>query len=133
MSAASSPVPLIENPQQRARVCRALLALVGASERWTPGGPAPAARVSPPGTGDPDAHRILAACWALWEGCSTLSLADFLQLSPRRLEAAGELLAAIARGSASIDEWLARFEPGARDAASARPPGASRGRGLVSG
>lgn len=133
MAAASGPAPLIADERQRARVCRALLALVGASERWTPGGPAPAARVSPPGNGDPDAHRILAACWALWEGCSTLSLAEFLQLSPPRLEAAGELLAAVARGPASVDDWLARYERVALDAASGPRPGAARGRDLVSG
>jgi hypothetical protein len=96
---------------QRARVCRALLALVGATERWTPNGPAPAARIAPPSQGDPDAARILAACWAIWEGCSTLTLDEILLLSPPRLEAAGELFAAMARGPAAIDAWLARFEP----------------------
>jgi hypothetical protein len=124
--------PLIASAPQRARVCRTLLALVGATERWTPSGPTPAARVSPPGNGDPDVQRILAACWAIWDGCSTLALADFLQLRPRRLETAGELLAAIARGPAAIEDWLARFEPVAGAAASARPS-PSRRTDVVSG
>jgi hypothetical protein len=95
---------------QRARVCLALLALVDATERWTPQGPAPDARVAPPRSGDPDAPRLLAACWAIWEGCSTLTLDELLLLRPQRLEAVGELLAALARGSAAIDGWLVRYE-----------------------
>jgi len=96
---------------QRARVCRALLGLVDAAERWTPAGPATDARVSPARSQDPDAPRLLAACWALWEGSSTLTLSELLRLSPPRLEAVGELLAALARGPLAVEAWLERFEP----------------------
>jgi hypothetical protein len=95
---------------QRARVCLALLGLVDATERWTPNGPAPDARVAPPRSADPDAPRLLAACWALWEGCSTLTLDELLLLSSPRLEAVGQLLAALAHGSVAIDAWLERYE-----------------------
>jgi hypothetical protein len=106
----ADPLTSFTSGTQRARVCLALLALVGASERWTPAGPAPGARVSPPRSGDPDAPRLLAACWAIWEGCSTLTLDELLLLRPQRLEAVGELLAALPRGSAAIDGWLSRYE-----------------------
>ena len=97
--------------QQRARVCMALLALVDAADRWTPTGPAPGARVAPSRSLDPDARSMLAVCWAIWEGSSTLSLNELLQLSPPRLEAVGELLAAIARGPAAVDGWLGGHAP----------------------
>jgi hypothetical protein len=90
-------------------VCIALLTLVDAASSWTPTGPAPDARVAPSRTLDPDGRAMLAVCWAIWEGSSTLSLHELLQLSPPRLEAVGELLAAIARGPAAIDGWLERF------------------------
>jgi hypothetical protein len=113
---------------QRARVCLALLALVDATERWTRNGPAPGARVAPPRSADPDAGRLLAACWAIWEGCSTLTLDELLLLSTPRLEAVGELLAALARGSAAIDAWLARYEgvPGPPPSPSRRAASAGR-------
>jgi hypothetical protein len=94
------------------------LALVDAAERWTPTGPALAAREAP---SDPDVRRILAACWALWEGCSTLSLDELLLLRPSLLEAVGELIAALARGPAAVDAWLARFEPAQGSSASPTP------------
>ena len=103
---------------QRARVCRALLALVDAAERWTPTGPALAARAAPSRTTEPDGQRLLAACWALWEGCSTLSLSELLLLRPPLLEAMGELIAALARGAPAVDAWLARFEPAQGSSAS---------------
>lgn len=106
----ADPATSFTSGTQRARVCLALLALVDATERWTRSGPAPGARVSPPRSGDPDAPRLLAACWAIWEGCSTLTLDELLLLRPQRLEAVGELLAALPRGSAAIDGWLARYE-----------------------
>ena len=96
---------------QRARACQVLLGLVGSSERWTPAGPAPEARVAPTRDADPDAQRILEACWALWEGSSTLTLNELLLLAPRRLEAVGELLSAVALGPAAVDAWFARWEP----------------------
>ena len=106
---------------QRARVCCALLARVGAAECWTPTGPALAARVAPSRGSEPDTQRILAACWALWEGCSTLSLNELLLLDPSHLEATGELIAALARGPAAVDDWLARFEPAQGSPASPTP------------
>jgi hypothetical protein len=118
-----------ESGRQRARVCRALLALVDATGCWTPVGPAPAALAAPPE--QPDARRLLALCWALWNGCSTLSLNELLLLSPRRLEATGELLVALARGSAAVDGWLARFEPAPRPLEGHAPPVSRRNR-LVS-
>lgn len=96
---------------QRAKACQALLGMVGASRCWTPTGPAPQARAAPPRDLGPDAERLLAACWAIWEGGSTLALSDLLLLEPRHLEAVGELLVAMARGSRAIDDWLARWEP----------------------
>jgi hypothetical protein len=109
-------------------VCIALLGLVGAAGRWTSTGPTRDARVAPSRSVDPDGHAMLSVCWAIWEGSSTLSLNELLQLSPPRLEAVGELLASIARGPAAIDDWLGRFAsaPGASTrrvevAASRRP------------
>jgi len=106
---ASSPEPAFGSGQQRARVCFTLLALVDGADQWTPAGPAPAARITPSRNVDPDARAMLAACWAIWDGCSTLSLNEVLLLSPPRLEAVGELIAAIARGANAIDGWLARY------------------------
>ena len=109
--------PLVAPPahfrdgSQRARACQALLGLVGVSERWTPAGPAPEARAVPSRTADPDAQRILEACWALWEGSSTLALNELLALRPRHLEAVGELLSAMGLGPPAIDAWFARWEP----------------------
>ena len=103
-------LPFHDAPQ-RARVCRALLALVDEAERWTPTGPALEARAVPSRTTEADGQRILAACWALWEGCSTLSFNELLLLRPPLLEAMGELIAALARGTPAVDVWLARFEP----------------------
>ena len=108
---AVSPEPVFLSVQQRACVCIALLALVDAAARWTPTGPARDARVAPSRSLDPDGRVMLAVCWAIWEGSSTLSLNELLELSPPRLEAVGELLAAIARGPAAIDGWLGRFAP----------------------
>ena len=96
---------------QRATTCQLLLRLVGASDRWTPNGPAPEARVAFDHGAGADAQRILAACWAIWEGSSTLAVNELLLLEPRRLEAVGELLAAMGRGSTAIDAWVARWEP----------------------
>ena len=111
MKAASEPHGLrIQSPAQRARVCRALLALADAAECWTPTGPALAARALPRGA-EPDVQRTLAACWALWEGSSTLSFSELLLLRPPMLEAMGELIASLARGGVAVDAWLARFEP----------------------
>jgi len=110
-----------QSGRQRARVCRALLSLVGAAECWTPTGPAMAARVAPPPSAEPDVRRILAACWALWEGCSTLSLSELLLLRPSLLEPVGELIAALARGAVAVDAWLARFEPAPGASASPTP------------
>ena len=100
-----------QSGHQRARVCRALLSLVDAAEAWTPTGPALSARAAPPRGVEPDVRRILAACWALWDGCSTLPLSELLLLRPSLLEAVGELIAALARGTVAVDAWLARFEP----------------------
>jgi hypothetical protein len=100
-----------QSGHQRARVCRALLALVDATEAWTPTGPALSARGAPPRGVEPDVRRILAACWALWEGSSTLSLSELLLLRPSLLEAVGELITALARGAVAVDAWLSRFEP----------------------
>lgn len=130
MSPSRDVAALFANGLQRARVCKVLLALAGSREQWTPHGPPLAARIVPPRDADPDARRMLAACWALWNGSSTLSLDELLFSSPRHLEAMGELLAAIARGPAAIDDWLARFEP----RIAGRPgPGAVRGRRTLSG
>jgi hypothetical protein len=107
----ATSAPAFRDGTQRANACRVLLGLVGASDRWTPTGPAPAARIALDGDAGPDARRILQACWAIWEGTSTLALNELLQLEPRHLEALGELLAAMARGPAAIDAWLARWEP----------------------
>lgn len=96
---------------QRAGVCRALLAMVDAGDSWTMTGPAPSSRLAPSRPADPDTRTMLAACWAVWEGSSTLSLHELLRLSSPRLEAVGELLAAIARGPAAIDAWLERYPP----------------------
>ena len=103
--------PPFRDGAQRANACQLLLGLVGAAERWTPNGPAPEARAAFDHTACPDAQRLLTACWAIWEGCSTLGLNELLLLEPRRLEAVGELLCAMARGSTAIDAWLARWEP----------------------
>jgi hypothetical protein len=111
MNTASETLCSFESALQRARTCRALLALVGAASRWTPSGPAPDARVAPARSSEADAQRILALCWALWEGSSTLSVNELLRLDPVRLAAVGELLVALAGGARSIDEWLARWEP----------------------
>ena len=108
---AASPELVSLSGSQRACVCIALLALVGAAGRWTRTGPTRDARVAPSRSVDPDGHAMLAVCWAIWEGSSTVSLNELLQLSPPRLEAVGERLAAIARGPAAIDGWLGRFEP----------------------
>ena len=113
IEARNDPSASFESALQRALVCRALLSLVGARERWTSTGPAPAARASPSKEEHPDVGRILAACWALWDGCSTLALNELLLLGPRPLEAIGELIAAIGRGPLAIDDWLDRFEPAA--------------------
>jgi hypothetical protein len=130
MGAARVALPAgFESSRQRARACRALLALVDATGCWTPHGPAPDALVAPPE--QPDAQRLLALCWALWNGCSTLVLSELLLLSPRPLEAVGELLVALARGPAAIDGWLARFEPVPRPLESRAPPPPRRNR-LVS-
>jgi hypothetical protein len=103
-------VPSFRDGSQRANTCRRLLDLVDAADRWTPTGPAPEARAALDRAAGPDAQRILAACWAIWEGSSTLGVNELLLLEPQRLEAVGELLAAIARGAAAIDAWLARWE-----------------------
>ena len=108
----------VSDPGLRARVCLGLLALVDAADCWTPTGPAPGVH-APSRAVDPDTRTLLAACWALWEGASTLSLHELLRLSPPRLEAVGELLAAIARGPAAIDGWLERYPP-ARDSTPSR-------------
>jgi hypothetical protein len=114
--------PPFRDGSQRASACQLLLGLVGAAERWTPTGPAQEARAAFDHTAGPDAQRMLAACWAIWEGSSTLGLNELLLLEPRRLEAVGELLAAMARGSTAIDAWLARWEPlGAPPRALLRP------------
>ncbi|MGH7288128.1 MAG: hypothetical protein ACREI8_08955, partial [Myxococcota bacterium] len=60
--------PSFRDGTQRANACRALLGLVGASDRWTPTGPAPAARIAPDRDAGPDGRLILHACWAIWEG-----------------------------------------------------------------
>ena len=112
---------LFQSGLQKSRVCSALLALVDATERWTPTGPALAARVAPPRSTEPDVRRILATCWALWEGCSTLSLSELLLLRPPLLEAVGELIAALSRGAVAVDAWLARFEPAQGPSASPTP------------
>ena len=131
MSSASDELGLtFQRGAQRARVCRALLARVGAAECWTPTGPALAARAAPSRSSEPDTQRILAACWALWEGCSTLSLNELLLLDPSHLEATGELIAALARGPAAVDDWLARFEPA--QGFSARAGGSSKTSAKVS-
>lgn len=107
----AAPPAHFRDGSQRARACQALLGLVGTSERWTPAGPAPEARVAPTGDADPDAQRILEACWALWEGSSTLTMNELLRIGPSRLEAVGELLSAMGLGPAAIDAWFARWEP----------------------
>jgi hypothetical protein len=124
----ANPLSSFASGTQRARVCLTLLALVDATERWTANGPAPGARVVPPRSADPDAGRLLAACWAIWEGCSTLTLDELLGLSPARLEAVGELLAALARGSPEIDAWLVRYGSDTGPAASPTRRAASAGR-----
>ena len=112
MSSASDARALpFQSGLQRARVCCALLALVDAADCWTPAGPALAARAAPSRKAEPDVQRMLALCWALWEGCSTLALSELLLLRPPRLEAVGELLAALARGGPAVEAWLERFEP----------------------
>jgi hypothetical protein len=108
---AHSPDLAFGSGTQRASVCLALLSLVDAAACWTPTGPAPGGQLAPSRAADPDTRTMLAACWALWEGHSTLSLHELLRLSPPRLEAVGELLAAIARGPAAIDAWLERHPP----------------------
>jgi hypothetical protein len=97
------------------------LALVDAGERWTPTGPALAARVAPARGEAPDVQRILATCWALWEGCSTLPLSELLLLRPPQLEAVGELIAALARGAVAVDAWLVRYEGAQASSASPAP------------
>jgi hypothetical protein len=123
---AANPELVSLSGHQRAYVCIALLALVDAEGRWTPKGPAPDARVSPSRSLDPDGRAMLAVCWAIWEGSSTLSLNELLELSPPRLEAVGELLAAIARGPAAIDGWLGRYAPTAAPPARRLEDAASR-------
>jgi hypothetical protein len=85
-----------------ARVCLGLLALVDAADCWMPTGPAP--------------------------GVHPLSLRGLLLLSPPRLEAVGELLAAIARGPAAIDAWLERYPP-----AQHSPPSRAQSRAAAAG
>lgn len=110
MRVTASP-PAFRDRSQRANTCKALLGLVDARDRWTPTGPAPEARAALDRAAGTDAQRLLAACWAIWEGSSTLALNELLLLAPRRLEAVGELLAAMAHGATAIDAWLARWEP----------------------
>ena len=124
--------PFRDGPQ-RANTCRRLLDLVDASDRWTPNGPTPEARVAPAAECGPDAQRLLAACWAIWEGSSTLALNELLLLEPRRLEAVGELLAAMARGSGAIDAWLARWEAAPLGGGSGGPERVARGKREPSG
>ena len=71
---------------------------------------------------------MLAACWAVWEGSSTLSVHELLRLTPPRLEAVGELLAAIARGPAAIDAWLERYPPTQESPSRAQRKAAAAGR-----
>ena len=123
---AASPELVALSGNQRACVCIALLALVDAAGCWTPTGPAPDARMAPSRSLDPDARTMLAVCWVIWEGSSTLSLHELLQLSLPRLEAVGELLAAIARGPAAVDGWLERFAPAAAPPARRHEAAASR-------
>jgi len=117
----------VNDAGQRARVCLGLLALVDAADCWMPTGPAPGVHAPSPAV-DPDMRTLLAACWALWEGASTLSLRELLLLSPPRLEAVGELLAPIARGPAAIDAWLERYPP-AQDS----PPSRAQSRAAAAG
>ena len=105
---------------QRASVCLALLALVDAADCWTATGPAPGMRLARSRAVDPDTRTLLAVCWVIWEGSSTLSLHEVLRLSPPRLGAVGELVTAIAGGPAAIDAWLERYPP-APDSPPGRP------------
>ena len=104
--------------EQAARVCRTLLARVGLERSWSLAGPSPEARLAPPKGADSDERRLLEACWTLWERTSTLSLDQILRLAPGHLEALGELIAALARGSDAIDGWVERSRRGAEPALS---------------
>ena len=106
--------PSFRDGPQRAHTCCRLLGLVGASDRWTSTGPTPEARAALDRSAGPDAQRILAACWAIWDGSATLGLNELLLLKPEHLEAVGELLAAMATGATAIDDWLVRWEPRCR-------------------
>ena len=46
---------------------------------------------------------------------------ELLLLRPSLLEAVGELIAALARGTVAVDAWLARFEPAQGSPASPAP------------
>jgi hypothetical protein len=107
------PPPRFRDREQAALVCRALLASAGLAHGWTRTGPRPDAMAL--SCSSPTAvRRLSAACWSIWEGCTTLGFDEILAMEPEHLELVGELLSALARGPEAVDGWLHRR--GASDA-----------------
>lgn len=98
---------------QRARVCQALLDLVGLAHLWECGdspAPTPAAirwwrEGAPLSSGETIIFRV---AWDVWNGEGGATLGTLLSsLSPRLIEAIGRLLIAYSQGPHQVDEWIA--------------------------
>lgn len=102
---------MFRDDHQRAAACRALLATFGQGDLWTETGPSPRAAdlFESNGGGLSSGERIfLFAAFAFWNGAPTVPLADvFDRLDAERAMAVLTLAAAVVKGAAAIDGWIA--------------------------
>jgi hypothetical protein len=101
------PLGRFRDREQAALVCRVLLGSAGLAHGWTRTGPRPDA-LALSCTSSAAVRRLSAACWAIWEGCTTLGFDEILAMEAEHLDLLGELLSALARGPDEVDAWLHR-------------------------
>lgn len=99
--------------KQRAEACRALCALGGCYDLWTPTGPTEkAGRELLASSLLEEDHALVRAAWSVWNGLGDLHLAELLRvLRPSDLRALAELLTALAVSPLEVDAWLASYAP----------------------
>jgi hypothetical protein len=105
---------MFRDDAQRARACRALLAIVRLEQLWSHIEPLPEAMDLLAHNGGPlsSGERIfLLAAFAFWNGVGDLRLAEVIEeLGGDHAEAICSLVVACARGASAVDIWLATYE-----------------------
>ena len=101
---------MFRDDRQISAVAQVLLARVNHPEWWTPNGPThEACELLETGAGTLSAgeRALLYLAFTLWNGWEAGRMRELLSLDAGNLAAAGELLAALARGPRAVDAWLA--------------------------